>query len=192
FNWGVAEEVGAIVEWLHASDAPGVAALVHHLQWRASNLSHLTHVSEFFKCDADPSTIYCPIALGCAIQDHGPEALSLLSHARIRQPLLLIPFLAKASDQELVISWDQCRVTADSQAMSFDDSAVLLSDEAQCTISKDTAPSLLLKDPTFNTRVPSSDHECMEALKVYAGKTYAPATEASRLAGAGAGLTDND
>ena len=34
--------------------------------------------------------------------------------------------------------------------------------------------------------------ECYRALERLAEKTYAPATEASRLSGAGAGLNDND
>jgi len=35
-------------------------------------------------------------------------------------------------------------------------------------------------------------HDVMERLKVFAARTYVPASEASRVAGAGAGLTDND
>jgi len=34
--------------------------------------------------------------------------------------------------------------------------------------------------------------ECIAVLTRFAHNTYAPATEASRLAGAGAGLSDND
>jgi len=33
---------------------------------------------------------------------------------------------------------------------------------------------------------------CIERLGVFAARTYAPATASSRMAGAGAGLTDND
>jgi hypothetical protein len=36
------------------------------------------------------------------------------------------------------------------------------------------------------------DDEIWEALGAFAHRTYVPATEASRLKGAGAGLTDND
>lgn len=36
------------------------------------------------------------------------------------------------------------------------------------------------------------DAQTLDALNAWAAKTYVPATEASRLAGAGAGLTDND
>jgi len=34
--------------------------------------------------------------------------------------------------------------------------------------------------------------ETVNALSAFAARTYAPATEESRLAGAGAGLSDND
>jgi hypothetical protein len=38
----------------------------------------------------------------------------------------------------------------------------------------------------------SVDLICLESLKQYAHRTYAPATEQSRLSGAGAGTSDND
>jgi hypothetical protein len=41
-------------------------------------------------------------------------------------------------------------------------------------------------------RVASCFYGCVTALQHFAGKTYAPATDESRLAGAGAGLNDND
>ena len=42
------------------------------------------------------------------------------------------------------------------------------------------------------TRVPEEAKEAMATLTQFAHKTYAPSTEQSRLAGAGAGLNDND
>lgn len=44
-------------------------------------------------------------------------------------------------------------------------------------------------DPAARANVPT---DVAAALDAYATRTYAPATEASRLAGAGAGLSDND
>jgi hypothetical protein len=41
-------------------------------------------------------------------------------------------------------------------------------------------------------RVASCFYGCVTALQYFAEKTYAPATDESRLAGAGAGLNDND
>ncbi len=42
------------------------------------------------------------------------------------------------------------------------------------------------------TRLPDQFACCVDRLTGYAHRTYAPATSQSRLAGAGAGLTDND
>jgi hypothetical protein len=41
-------------------------------------------------------------------------------------------------------------------------------------------------------RIPVTASACITVLNSFAKNTYAPATEASRLAGAGAGLNDND
>ncbi|KMW60818.1 hypothetical protein AIOL_000983 [Candidatus Rhodobacter oscarellae] len=45
--------------------------------------------------------------------------------------------------------------------------------------------------PSTQTRAQISQ-DTLRVLNRYASRTYAPATEASRLAGAGAGLSDND
>ena len=42
------------------------------------------------------------------------------------------------------------------------------------------------------TRIPDTDAPSIDVLVLFAARTYAPATEASRLSGAGAGTTDND
>lgn len=47
-------------------------------------------------------------------------------------------------------------------------------------------------DSTFLDRRVCADADCLEKLRGFAHRTYAPATEQSRLAGAGAGLSDND
>ena len=56
-------------------------------------------------------------------------------------------------------------------------------------------PALLLPEPPAvgdrHDRV-ELDAETLAALEGWAHRTYAPDTEASRIAGAGAGLTDND
>jgi hypothetical protein len=66
----------------------------------------------------------------------------------------------------------------------------LLINAADCTISFGPADSDMIK--RIGNRVESTASECIATLTRFAHNTYAPATEASRLAGAGAGLSDND
>jgi hypothetical protein len=59
----------------------------------------------------------------------------------------------------------------------------------QLTLSRVAQPAP--KSPPLRTRVDLTQQH-LDDLNSYAHRTYAPATEASRLAGAGAGLNDND
>jgi len=67
------------------------------------------------------------------------------------------------------------------------DRAVLLVDETDCSTSRAVA-----KVAEIQTRVPDTEAEAIARLEYFAARTYAPATEASRMSGAGAGVTDND
>jgi hypothetical protein len=72
----------------------------------------------------------------------------------------------------------------------YPDTALLLN-QATCTISQAADPPVI-PAPMQTQRVASCFYGCVTALQHFARKTYAPATDESRLAGAGAGLNDND
>jgi hypothetical protein len=183
--WGLADETGFAVSWLHARGIAGLSALCRYLSWRHND--RLTQWPDH----ATGDRCYCPIALGTAYLDGAlPDSLSIHN---IREPALIFPFIAKRSGARPVqVNLDQlCLYISKNGVLSrYPDTALLLN-QAACTISQAADPPVI-PAPMQTQRVASCFYGCVTALQHFAGKTYAPATDESRLAGAGAGLNDND
>ncbi len=170
--WGMADEAGFAVRWLQANGAPGLAALASYLEWRDGLL--------------EPNDDLCPLRRGTAIMDAQREVPSDLSH--IRQPLLLAPYLAGAEPSGVALTWDETKVIISKDGFVTGASRdALLTTEAHCR----TSPARAQAGATV-TRIAESEAGAITLLDHFARRTYAPATEASRLSGAGAGTTDND
>ncbi len=169
--WGMAEEAGFAVRWLQANGAPGAAALARYLEWRDGGCEGVHDL--------------CPIGLGTALMDAGrgvPEALG-----RVRQPLLLVPFVARCTPSGMALRWPGAQLIASEAGLVTDaPRETLLAEEAECEAARAVAQVF---DGT--TRVPEGEAAAIATLDHFAARTYAPATEASR-AGAGAGTSDND
>jgi hypothetical protein len=185
--WGIAEEAGFALRWLTRSGGPGIAALCRYL-------SAYQDTPKMSGAEGTPEAggaWICPLRLGSAISDGG---ISLpLAQSGVREPLLLLPFLAsQATDSHSVlleIGAIRIIVSADGFSANMVETALLIN-AADCTISFGPADSDMIK--RIGNRVESTASECIATLTRFAHNTYAPATEASRLAGAGAGLSDND
>lgn len=170
--WGMAEEAGFAIHWLQSHGAPGVAALAGLLGWRDG----------LAKVDHD----LCPICLGTAIMDAGRGVPAELG--RIRQPLLLAPFIAACTPSGMQMAWKGVRLTLSEAGLVTDAGReALLIAEADCTAERGVA-----RVAETTTRVPETEADAIAALSGFAARTYAPATDASRMSGAGAGTSDND
>jgi len=110
------------------------------------------------------ATNSCPIITGCAISDAG----QLENHLGIEicQALLLAPFISSTLYQPSAFN-EAHRFTA-------------------------TMDGVIPETSSCKSRVLSDQNSYIEILNQFAHKTYAPSTEESRLAGAGAGTSDND
>ena len=174
-DWGLAEEAGYAVSWLEARCAPGTQALA----------SWLEAVGEVDK-------EICPIRIGTALMDCG-EAPENGYELTVFQPLLLAPFLVPfvESGVSYALNWPQAGFTLqkDGLVLGEDSHSGLPTGSVVCSW---TRVANAAKTPDCRTRVPESAAEAVEILTKFAAKTYAPATEASRISGAGAGLSDND
>ena len=183
--WGLADETGVAVSWLQARGIPGLAALCRYLKWRDYG-----RVTPWPDRPAG-TACYCPIALGTAYMDGAlPATLTIDS---IREPVLMLPFIAKRNDdQPMQVDLGDMSIHLSKGGVfsPYLDTALLIS-QATCTI-KNAADTPALAPYELTQRVPSYFFGCVSALDEFAKKTYAPATEESRLAGAGAGLNDND
>ena len=188
-DWGLADEAGYAVKWLQRRQLPGVAALCRYLSWRRAG--DIT----IWPDDTASDGHYCPIATGAAYGDgmFGDE----VQFARVRTPLLLIPFIApRATNSPVCLSMGNAvfTVTRNKFGFSRNDTAILM-DASACQIypaSDDQLPEMISIANATIPRVPVTASACITVLNGFAKNTYAPATEASRLAGAGAGLNDND
>ena len=184
-SWGLDDETGVAVSWLHAHGIPGLAALCRYLKWRDNG--PLTRWPD----RPTGKSCYCPIALGTAYIDGVlPATITIES---IREPVLMLPFIAKRNtDKPMQVDLGGMSIHLSEYGVfsPYLDTALLIS-QADCAIESATdAPAITAYDLT--PRVPSYFFGCVTALQEFAKKTYAPATEESRLAGAGAGLNDND
>ncbi|MDP4631478.1 MAG: hypothetical protein NWS54_00005, partial [Porticoccaceae bacterium] len=138
---------------------------------------------------------YCPIATGAAYGDgvFGDD----VQFARVRTPLLLTPFISlRAANTPVCLSMENAVfvLTQDKLGFSKNDTAILM-DSSACQIyaaSDDELPAMITIANDAIPRVPVTASACITVLNSFAKNTYAPATESSRLAGAGAGLNDND
>ena len=187
-DWGLAEEAGYAVKWLHRRELPGVTALCRYLSWRYDgNIMSWPDETGIYGH-------YCPIAIGAAYSDgaFGDEA----KFSRIKTPLLLIPFVAiRVAEKPLEINIGSSRFyLAKDQIGYTNNKAAILGDTAACQISmaSSSVPNITITNVSDFPRVPSTATACVSVLENFAKNTYAPATEESRLAGAGAGLNDND
>jgi len=185
--WGIAEEAGFALRWLIRSGAPGVAAICRYL----SAYERAMKVPEAGSTLVTPCDWICPLHLGTAISDGG---ISLpFEQSSVREPLLLLPFLAsQATDSHSVVlkmGTKSIIVSTDGFSTNMVEAAMLIN-EANCTIDFGSVDSGVTKQIGY--RIPSTAIEHIETLNRFAHKTYAPATEESRKAGAGASLNDND
>lgn len=177
YSWGVAEEAGAAVRWLEARGLSGTGALCHLLNARAGA----------------PDGACCSLSAGIALTDAGEmPALPGLRIGPVLSPMLLLPFVAWLADKAKQRISLRC---------GNEDAGVTLDCGALCDADMDwqrCGAVLLLPGATRTgaRRDPANRATCgadrVAALSAFAGLTYAPATEESRLAGAGAGVSDTD
>lgn len=191
YSWGLAEDAGRAVRWLEARKLPGATALAQHLQAvDGQDLAKLAPDPESWSALAGTA---CPILAGTMLADGlaGDRSEPLLL-AKLGTPLLILPFLAvmaEAQGRMVGAEIAGARATLSPDGGLSVSAAVPLVASATVTLRFDATP----EGPVVADGLRSAcATETIAALNAFAHRTYAPATEESRLAGAGAGLTDND
>ena len=189
YPWGLAEEAGKATRWLHQFGLDGCAALAGLLgDVDGSDLMDWAPVTGAH-WSAGGGTL-CPIATGAALSDRaGDLAGSDLQFGPTAHPLLLAPFAAwsaKAADHTVSLKWQDCTVVTDGEAVSI--SGTPNAARGEVTVATGAPLGTLLARSSRAAPTP----EAVAKLTEIAGRTYAPATEESRMRGAGSGLSDND
>ena len=193
FTWGLAEEAGRAARWLAAYRQPGPQALLAALE--AEDEAAASHAPRPDRPLWHPEAgTLCPVATGAALSDRA-EAIAAgasIALAPVISPLLLVPFLCRAArdlDCLVLLEGEGLALVATPEGPAARDWRPLRADEAAgLQVSRTTGadrPAVAAGPEPL--RVPV---ECWRALDRFAHRTYAPATEASRRAGAGG--RDND
>lgn len=190
YTWGLAEEAGKAVRWLCGQSIDGCAEL--------AALLRVQDGVAYADCAPLPGDVWsatggrlCPIATGCALSDHAEILPGTLEIEAVSQPILLAPFVAGIAqhlDAQVVLNWDGTRVSTDGVALVVEGTA----NASPATVSLCLGRATKLLTQQLMSRRAGPDNQTLAILNRFAHRTYAPATEASRVSGAGAGLSDND
>lgn len=195
-DWGIAEEAGKAARWLTMHGLPGPEILAELLT-RNDGKSY----EELVPASADGiwrarSGWLCPLIAGAALSDRASEIAAgrVFETGPIAFPLLLAPYVACGARPRGVVfelTWPGVTLTLAPDGLAIAGAEATLSariaDGVKCRVAAEVRVP-----PRATESGRAVDAETWSRLSAFAHRMLAPATEASRLAGAGAGLTDND
>lgn len=191
-SWGMAEEASKAARWLCAQGIDGAAVLAAVLEQNDSKPAEgLCPESLSGDWQAAGGTL-CPLLAGAALSDcaarlaEGRITLQAVSH-----PAMLLPFAAAAAaqlGQTVTLEWEGCAAVTDGKTVSIKGDGLLAAETRGASASLGGTLPAPAPKATRATPEPAA----WDSLNRLAHRTFAPATEASRIAGAGAGLSDND
>ena len=185
--WGLAQDAGRAMSTLEAMRLPGAASLLDLLIATdgvpCEKLRPVSMQSEWWQADRP----MCPVLVGAFISDLGAQS-EAVKVRQVHAPLLLVPFCLMAFDN-VVFKWSECTIRSSDEG--FFVQGALNAKVADQVLIDNSEPA---EETTHRWQPGAVDiaDEIWEALSAFAHRTYVPASEASRLKGAGAGLTDND
>ncbi|MGR3983857.1 MAG: DUF3726 domain-containing protein [Gammaproteobacteria bacterium] len=196
--WGLADETGRALRWLHAHGFHGAAALADWLEsMDGADFARAAPASldGVWRATCRGRALD-PLATGAALGDCIEHA-GAVETAAIAHPLLAAGFLGDAAQIDglvIELEWPHARMQcAGCAARSSGARAALETAHAEflhCRRAGGRAARGRLR-PARHAET-STTRAVWRRLEQYARRTYVEASETSRLAGAGAGLHDND
>lgn len=180
-DWGLAAEAGKACRWLAAHGFDGPNALLGELTlagWQPPKLNGATFTAQ------------SALTLGPSLCDH-THLLQQSGQFILPETIAALPVLPFAAQISQSLNSPICLTTSDAAFTLHDAQIFPATRSRQSTLTLCAPPSIAPQIIPKSTRVTLSA-DTYQTLTAFAHKTYAPATEASRLAGAGAGLSDND
>ncbi|WP_371225943.1 DUF3726 domain-containing protein [Roseovarius sp. 2305UL8-3] len=195
-SWGLAEEAGKATRWLCSAGLPGPAALAGLLmQNDGAEYARLCPIMTDRTWQAEEGAL-CPLIAGAALCDRA-DALAAGNGVTLRNvayPLLLIPFVAAASEVSkttLTLRWDDVESIHQGEDVWLSAASEILAAPLaeDIHVERGVAPQ---GPPIQRFYRGAMEPQIADILGAFAHRTYAPDTPESRMAGAGAGTTDND
>ena len=199
-SWGLAEEAGKAVRWLHAHHQPGVRVLNALL--RSNDGMHFDELCPQLRDGTWSATsgTLCPLIAGATVLDHASlDDEWPLTLEKVRNPLLLVPFVARAaflSGTPLIMSRAyECLMFLPTGEIQGQLPGSQKGDVVDQLVLRRASPNegSSICFGTWHKSVRSQLIEASEwsALELMAHRTLVPASDASR-AGAGSTASDND
>lgn len=197
-SWGLAEEAGRAVRWLETMALNGVGSLVallnevDHCNWQDCAVE----VNDHGWCSR--SGILSPLVAGPSVCDliHEPTT-GIICLQQVARPVLFLGYagiVATQSEGLVQVHADDAIVLVGNTCLWIENSSNFdRPNVKQLNISlapANSAPNAKPQSVEIGAKEIKDDQ--MAALERYVHRTYVEATEASRMAGAGAGITDND
>jgi len=185
FAWGIAEEVGKNMRNLEMFGLPGVKNLNLYLQNIKKNPTE--KLKKIAKENKPQSKEFCPIYCGTSFLDNCKilESLKLIKFFNVSHPLLLLPFLSRASD--IVGKKISVQYEGNNFLLNFDKTIFSknIKSDHNISLAKEIIIEFLENNNSFSAQ------EWKELYKL-SEKTFVEETDSLKKKGAGAGLTDND
>ena len=185
FAWGIAEEVGKNMRNLEMFGLPGVKNLnlyLHKIKTRSTEKP-----KKIEKENKPQSKEFCPIYCGTIFLDNCKilETLKLIKFYNVSYPLLLLPFLSRASD--LIGKKMSVQYEGNNFLLNFDKTIFSknIKNDQIIALAKEVSIEFLENNNSFSAQ------EWRELYKL-SEETIVEETDSLKSKGAGAGLTDND
>jgi len=185
FSWGVAEEVGKNIRNLEMFGLPGIKNL--NLYFKKIKKKPTEKLNKIQKKNKPKSKELCPIYCGTAFLDSCKklETLKLIKFFNVSYPLLLLPFLSRASDivgKKITAKYEKIFFLLNFDKTIFSNNT---NNDQIITTTKEISITFLENNNSFSSK------EWKELYKL-SEETFVEETESLKIIGAGAGLTDND
>ena len=182
FSWGIAEEIGKAIRSLELFGLPGVINLNLYLKKIKKN--HPKKINKIGKENKNKEM--CPIYCGVAFLDQCKqlETLEIIKFYNVNYPLLILPFISKASEilgKKILIQFNNTSFLA-----NFNKSIL------SKNIDKQISPLANEINIEFLENKNSFSVQDWKELYKLSEETFVEESESLKSKGAGAGLTDND
>lgn len=193
--WGLAEEASVAAGWLAERGLPWAETLVGVLG--EAQATSPPRIEGHTLAPSHLGTRLCPIMTGALLSDLGLPATPL-EVRDVLAPLWLAPFLARWAEPErgASLSWGEVRLLVAQSDTSGADSAPAAALAAVTASRVAIALAPIDRSRPLQPHPEPSGHaapdDAWHRLQAYEHRSYVPASTQSRVAGAGAGLLDND
>ena len=184
FSWGIAEEIGKSIRSLELFGLPGIINLKNYL--KKIKQKHPKKIAKIEKENKIDGRELCPIYSGVALLDSclELEKLKSIKFYNLSYPLLILPFISKASEiisKKILVQYDNT-----SFLLNFDKSIF------SKNIDKQVQSLANVVNIEFIENKNSFSEQDWKELYKLSEETFVDESDSSKAKAAGAGLTDND